>query len=92
MYTTIINPFGVVAVGEATERKNAGGIRIAAIGTAVLATHFQNGESYSFVIAKHNKRKDEVDPGVRMACALQIVPQWIVVIAGDVSRQEAWKR
>lgn len=44
-YARFINPFGCVAVGKATDRKKAEGIRIAAIGAPVRAIHFQKGES-----------------------------------------------
>src|SRR5439155_1475112 len=40
-YTLVL---GAVALGEATERKNAEGIRIAAIAAPVRASHFQKGE------------------------------------------------
>jgi len=36
---------GSFAVGEATDRKNAAGMRMAAIGAPVRAIHFQNGDS-----------------------------------------------
>jgi hypothetical protein len=45
MYARFIKPFGCFAVGEATDRKNAAGIRIAAIGAPVRAIHFQKGDS-----------------------------------------------
>src|ERR1700736_5865706 len=45
-YARFTSPFGLVAVGATTDRKNAAGIRIAAIGAPVLASHFQNGESF----------------------------------------------
>src|SRR5215468_403419 len=44
-YARDIRPFGSVAVGDTTERKNAAGIRIAAIGAPIRASHFQNGDS-----------------------------------------------
>jgi hypothetical protein len=44
-YPRLIKPFDCVAVGEATDKKNAAGIRIAAIGTPARASHFQKGES-----------------------------------------------
>src|SRR5262245_60283669 len=43
-YASPIRPLGSFASGEATDRKNAAGIRIAAIGAPVRAIHFQNGE------------------------------------------------
>jgi hypothetical protein len=45
MYAIFIIQFGSFAVGEATDRMNAAGIKIAAIGAPVRAIHFQNGES-----------------------------------------------
>src|SRR5712691_10088726 len=45
MYARFIKPFGCFAVGDATDRKNAAGMRIAAIGAPVRASHFQKGES-----------------------------------------------
>jgi cobalt transporter subunit CbtB len=45
VYARLIRPFGRVAVGETTDRKNAAGIRFAAIGTPARAIYFQNGES-----------------------------------------------
>ena len=45
MYAKFIKPFGSFAVGEATDRKNAARIRIAAIGAPIRATRFQKGES-----------------------------------------------
>jgi len=40
-----MSPFGCVAEGDATDKKNAAGIKIAAIGAPVRASHFQKGES-----------------------------------------------
>jgi putative aminopeptidase FrvX len=45
IYARFINPFGCFAEGEMMDKKNAAGIRIAAIGAPVRAIHFQNGES-----------------------------------------------
>lgn len=45
MYARFNNAFGSLAVGDATERKNAAGIKIAAIGAPSRASHFQNDES-----------------------------------------------
>jgi hypothetical protein len=45
MYARFIKPFGCFASGDTTDRKNAAGIKIAAIGAPVGAIHFQNGES-----------------------------------------------
>src|ERR1700730_11063998 len=45
MYARFIKPFGCDAVGEATDRKNAVGIKIATFGTPDRASHFQKGES-----------------------------------------------
>src|SRR5262245_23113676 len=42
-YARFIRRFGSVAVGDATERKNAAGMRIAAIGAPTRASHFQKG-------------------------------------------------
>jgi hypothetical protein len=36
---------GLRAAGDTTDRKNAAGIRIAAMGAPFRAIHFQNGES-----------------------------------------------
>jgi len=44
MYARFIKPFGSFAVEEATDRKNAARIRIAAIGAPIRATRFQKAE------------------------------------------------
>ena len=89
MYARFINEFGWLARGEATDRKNAAGIKIAAIGAPTRASHFQERRQNGLInAAKHHKREDKIDAGMRVACAPEIVPQWIVVVSWHTPRQE----
>src|SRR5665213_4412060 len=72
-YAKFINPFGSVAEGDATERKNAVGIRIAAIGAPVRAIHFQKGGR----IASSTYRS--------MTCAPKIVTQRVIGVSRNIS-------
>src|SRR5262245_14356792 len=44
-YARFIRAFGSFAVGEATDRKQAAGIKVAATGTPIRMIHFKKGES-----------------------------------------------
>ncbi len=93
MYARFINPFGSFAVGDATERKKAAGIRIVAIGAPVGASQLPKGRKGRLVnVAKHDQRQNEIDAGVGVPGAPEIVPQRIVGIARRISRQKTEKR
>src|SRR5262245_28511037 len=61
-YARFIRAFGSLAVREATDRKKAAGIRIAAIGAPTPAIHFQSESTVSST-PKHDQRVDKIDAG-----------------------------
>jgi hypothetical protein len=93
MYARLINPIGSFTSGETTERNIAAGIRMAAIGAAVLASHFQNGESIASSTYL-SMTSDRTRYTLAWACprAPEIVPQRIAVVPRYISSQKTAPR